>query len=320
MTELTSKPRAAASGRAWLQAIVEGELAGVDGYIIDLRNNPGGVFEEAIAMSSYFLDGDGAAIVETVRVNDAASRRNVIDNVWAVGSLPGGAFPRHAWGLTSRPVVLLTNHGTASASEVMAGALQVPSLRQPHGLVALCYVGCAMCRHTERSARARAAACRTTAAARWWASRRSARAWCSTSSAWRTAPASSSPWPSTSRRTCTTWRSTAASAPTSSATTRRAACCRRTRRTMHASSRACATCARTLAAPRASCRRCGDARRRLRSCVLWWCKQLVRGCCGRASFWVRKARLLWLYLLEDAACAWRSDEAGRERQDRVYKW
>lgn len=107
-----------------MQAIVEGELAGVDGYIIDLRNNPGGVFEEAIAMSSYFLDGDGAAIVETVRVNEAASRRDVIDNVWQVGSLPGGVFPRHAWGLTSRPVVLLTNHGTASASEVMAGALQ----------------------------------------------------------------------------------------------------------------------------------------------------------------------------------------------------
>jgi carboxyl-terminal processing protease len=106
---------------------VEGELAGVDGYIIDLRNNPGGVFEEAIAISQYFLDTDGRDmhIVETVRNNDAMSRRNIIDNVWTVGLLPADVFMRHGWGLTTRPLALLTNSGTASASEVMAGALQV---------------------------------------------------------------------------------------------------------------------------------------------------------------------------------------------------
>ena len=114
-----------------MQAIVEGELAGVDGYIIDLRNNPGGVFEEAIAISQYFLDSDGDGhdthIVETVRNNDATSRRNIIDNVWTVGLLPSDVFPRRGWGLTTRPVAMITNSGTASASEVMAGALQVLS-------------------------------------------------------------------------------------------------------------------------------------------------------------------------------------------------
>jgi carboxyl-terminal processing protease len=109
------------------QAIIDGELQGVDGYIIDLRNNPGGVFEDAITISSYFLDNDGhdTHIVETVRNNDPDNRRNIIDNVWTVGLLPSDVFPAHAWGLTSRPMVLLTNQGTASASEVMAGALQV---------------------------------------------------------------------------------------------------------------------------------------------------------------------------------------------------
>jgi C-terminal processing protease CtpA/Prc len=102
-----------------LQAIIEAESAGVDGYLIDLRNNPGGVFEEAIAMASYFLDSDGPDmnIVETVRTSDAM-HHNIIDSVWTVGMLPPDLFSRHAWGLTSRPVVILTNRGSASASEV----------------------------------------------------------------------------------------------------------------------------------------------------------------------------------------------------------
>jgi Peptidase family S41 len=104
-----------------LQAIIEGESAGVDGYLIDLRNNPGGVFEEAIAMASYFLDSDNSEretnIVETVRTSNA-SRGNVIDNVWTVGMLPTDVFSRHAWGLTTRPVAIITNRGSASASEV----------------------------------------------------------------------------------------------------------------------------------------------------------------------------------------------------------
>lgn len=113
--------------RSCAQAIIEGESAEVDGYLIDLRNNPGGVFEEAIAMASYFLDTapDGQAdpnIVETVRASDA-THHNVIDNVWTVGMLPRDVFSRHAWGLTSRPLAIITNRGTASASEVC----QVPS-------------------------------------------------------------------------------------------------------------------------------------------------------------------------------------------------
>ena len=105
---------------------MEGEVLGVDGYIIDLRNNPGGVFEEAIAISSYFLDDTTETpIVETVRTTDVVSKRNIIDTVWKVGMLPSEVFPKHAWSLTSRPVAVLTNRGTASASEVMTGALQV---------------------------------------------------------------------------------------------------------------------------------------------------------------------------------------------------
>jgi carboxyl-terminal processing protease len=118
-----------------VQAILQGETLGVDGYILDLRNNPGGVFEEAIAIASFLLDSndsdpkhldasDNPVIVETVRNIDPASKRDVVENVFKVGMLPQG-MPATAWGLTTRPMVILTNTGTASASEVLTGALQV---------------------------------------------------------------------------------------------------------------------------------------------------------------------------------------------------
>ena len=116
------------------QAILAGELAGVDGYVLDLRNNAGGVFEDSIAIASYFLDSDGSDthIVETVRNNDAASRKNIIDNVWKVGLLPSDVFPKHGWGLTARPMAVLTNGGTASAAEVLTGALKVRRTVRQH--------------------------------------------------------------------------------------------------------------------------------------------------------------------------------------------
>jgi carboxyl-terminal processing protease len=118
-----------------MQAILQGETLGVDGYILDLRNNPGGVFEEAIAIASFLLDSndsdpnhldasDNPVIVETVRNIDPTSKRDVVENVFKVGMLPQG-MPATAWGLTTRPMVILTNTGTASASEVLTGALQV---------------------------------------------------------------------------------------------------------------------------------------------------------------------------------------------------
>lgn len=108
----------------------------MDGYILDLRNNPGGVFEEAVAIASFLLDSSDPtgmdtssypAIVETVRNIDPTSKRDVVDNIFKVGMLPQ-SMPANAWGLTNRPIVILTNNGTASASEVLTGALQV----RPH--------------------------------------------------------------------------------------------------------------------------------------------------------------------------------------------
>jgi carboxyl-terminal processing protease len=87
-----------------------GKLKGV---ILDLRNNPGGVLEAAIDVSDIFLDvnkvGYDKVIVTTKGRNAALN---------SVGKV---TTPDHTQGV---PVVVLINHGTASAAEIVAAALQ----------------------------------------------------------------------------------------------------------------------------------------------------------------------------------------------------
>ena len=77
------------------------------GYIIDLRNNPGGLLDQAIAMSDAFLD-KGEIVSVKARKNDDVQRWNA-----KPGDVAGGL-----------PIVVLMNGGSASASEIVAGALQ----------------------------------------------------------------------------------------------------------------------------------------------------------------------------------------------------
>ncbi|KAG6541803.1 hypothetical protein Mapa_016818 [Marchantia paleacea] len=100
-------------------AIRQGEALGVDGYILDLRNNPGGVFEEAVAMAALWLDCQGCDVTETVR----SSVGGVEDLVYSVNNLPKEIFIRHPGTLTHAPLAIITNRSSASASEVLTGAL-----------------------------------------------------------------------------------------------------------------------------------------------------------------------------------------------------
>jgi len=77
------------------------------GYVLDLRNNPGGLLDEAISVSDAFLD-QGEIVSTRGRHPDDAQRYN---------ARPGDM----ADGL---PIVVLVNGGSASASEIVAGALQ----------------------------------------------------------------------------------------------------------------------------------------------------------------------------------------------------
>jgi carboxyl-terminal processing protease len=77
------------------------------GYVLDLRNNPGGLLDQAIAVSDAFLNE--GEIVST-RGRDPSSIRR--DNA-TKGDLADG-----------KPIVVLINGGSASASEIVSGALQ----------------------------------------------------------------------------------------------------------------------------------------------------------------------------------------------------
>ena len=79
----------------------------INGYILDLRNNPGGLLSQAIKISDFFLsDGE---IVST------KSRKENENRKW---------FANTGDILNGKTLVVLINNGSASASEILAGALK----------------------------------------------------------------------------------------------------------------------------------------------------------------------------------------------------
>lgn len=86
------------------QAIANFEAAGAQAYVLDLRNNPGGVMEAGIEIARLWLDGGTVVYV--------VNRQGMLNRYEAT-----------APGLTKAPLVVLVNQGSASASEILAGAL-----------------------------------------------------------------------------------------------------------------------------------------------------------------------------------------------------
>jgi carboxyl-terminal processing protease len=78
------------------------------GYIVDLRNNPGGLLDQAVSVSNAFLNG--GEIVST-------RGRHASDTQRFTARKPGGLTK-------NKPLIVLINGGSASASEIVAGALQ----------------------------------------------------------------------------------------------------------------------------------------------------------------------------------------------------
>jgi carboxyl-terminal processing protease len=79
----------------------------VKGLVLDLRNNPGGVLNAAVEVSDVFLDKGGIVSIKG-RLNDANRE---------FSATPGDQ-------LNGKPLVVMVNGGSASASEIVAGALQ----------------------------------------------------------------------------------------------------------------------------------------------------------------------------------------------------
>ncbi|MEM1129042.1 MAG: S41 family peptidase [Pseudomonadota bacterium] len=90
------------------EAIEEaGGLDEVNGFVLDLRNNPGGLLTQAIRVSDAFLDA-GEIVSTRGRAIADGDRYNATEGDLAQG----------------KPIVVLINGGSASASEIVAGALQ----------------------------------------------------------------------------------------------------------------------------------------------------------------------------------------------------
>ena len=79
----------------------------LNGYILDLRNNPGGLLTQAISVTDFFLD-DGE-IVSTKGRKISETRR---------------FFSKKGDGIKGKPLIVIINNGSASASEIVAGALK----------------------------------------------------------------------------------------------------------------------------------------------------------------------------------------------------
>jgi carboxyl-terminal processing protease len=82
------------------------EKEGIAGLILDLRNNPGGLYDEAVSTASQFLS-TGNVLLE----------KNAVGKIHPVPVRSGGAA-------TSLPLVVLINGGTSSGAEIVAGAFQ----------------------------------------------------------------------------------------------------------------------------------------------------------------------------------------------------
>jgi carboxyl-terminal processing protease len=88
------------------KSINEAKAAGATQFVVDVRNNPGGLLEQAINVTSQFLK-DGNVLLQ----EDAQGNRET--------------FPVKSGGIaTDVPIVVLINRGSASAAEIFAGAIQ----------------------------------------------------------------------------------------------------------------------------------------------------------------------------------------------------
>ncbi|MDB9314002.1 S41 family peptidase [Spirulina sp. CS-785/01] len=86
-------------------AIQKLDNQGAEAYILDLRNNPGGLLQAGVSIARLWIDND--PIVYTV------NRQGMFDSFYADHNA-----------ITDAPLAVLVNKGTASASEIVAGALQ----------------------------------------------------------------------------------------------------------------------------------------------------------------------------------------------------
>ena len=95
------------SSDALVKSFNEATKAGATSFVLDLRNNPGGQVDQAIAMAGDFLKPGSVVYIR----KDASGKKEKV-------KVPNSAKP------TKAPLVVLVNNGSASSAEILAGALR----------------------------------------------------------------------------------------------------------------------------------------------------------------------------------------------------
>ena len=95
---------------------------GLKGLVLDLRNDPGGLLDGAIALSAAFLPSDAVVVTTNGQIEESRASYRASPEFYARrGGDPLRGLPV---ALKTVPLVVLVNEGSASASEIVAGALQ----------------------------------------------------------------------------------------------------------------------------------------------------------------------------------------------------
>ena len=95
------------TGEEFLEALANLEVEGMKGLVLDLRDNPGGLLDSAVQVAEPFFDK--GEIVTYTQGRDVDTRENI--------------HARRSGPRRTYPIVILVNSGSASASEIVAGAL-----------------------------------------------------------------------------------------------------------------------------------------------------------------------------------------------------
>ena len=98
------------------------------GIVLDLRNDPGGLLNGAVAVSAAFLPQNTLVVYTDGRTEDAKMRLTASPENYLRGRVKDDYLTKLPAEIKNVPMVVLVNSGSASASEIVAGALQTRPL------------------------------------------------------------------------------------------------------------------------------------------------------------------------------------------------
>ena len=107
-----------------LETLIKQNQEPLKGLVLDLRNDPGGLLTGAVGVSAAFLAKDALVVYTDGRIEDAKMRLTASPENYLRGNGKSDYLKNLPDSVKSVPLVVLVNGGSASASEIVAGALQ----------------------------------------------------------------------------------------------------------------------------------------------------------------------------------------------------